>query len=84
VLQVFVYGDSLQSSLVAVVVPDPEALLPWAAERGIGGDLGVLCANAHVRDAVLKSMQEQAREAQLRGFEQVRSARARRAAPRIM
>ncbi|PNW74853.1 hypothetical protein CHLRE_12g507400v5 [Chlamydomonas reinhardtii] len=71
VLQVFVYGDSLRSQLVAVVVPDPEVLVPWAKERGIAGSLPELCANPHVRDAVLKSMQEQAREAQLRGFEQV-------------
>eukprot|EP00198_Chlamydomonas_reinhardtii_P001500 XP_001690836.1 predicted protein [Chlamydomonas reinhardtii] len=62
VLQVFVYGDSLRSQLV---------LVPWAKERGIAGSLPELCANPHVRDAVLKSMQEQAREAQLRGFEQV-------------
>ncbi|KAG2500825.1 hypothetical protein HYH03_001587 [Edaphochlamys debaryana] len=71
VAQAFVYGDSLRSQLVAIVVPDPEVLLPWAKERGISGSLPELCANPHVRDAVHKSMQEQAREAQLRGFEQV-------------
>jgi hypothetical protein len=32
--QSFVYGDSLRSQLVAVVVPDPEYLLPWAKDRG--------------------------------------------------
>ena len=30
VAQCFVYGDSLQSSLVAVVVPDEENLREWA------------------------------------------------------
>ncbi|GLC43806.1 hypothetical protein PLESTB_000909900 [Pleodorina starrii] len=73
VLQAFVYGDSLRSQLVAIVVPDPEVLLPWAKDRGIEGSLEQLCENPHVVDAVLRSMQEQAREAQLRGFEQVHS-----------
>eukprot|EP00197_Chlamydomonas_leiostraca_P002909 CAMPEP_0202857292 /NCGR_PEP_ID=MMETSP1391-20130828/295_1 /ASSEMBLY_ACC=CAM_ASM_000867 /TAXON_ID=1034604 /ORGANISM="Chlamydomonas leiostraca, Strain SAG 11-49" /LENGTH=690 /DNA_ID=CAMNT_0049536077 /DNA_START=146 /DNA_END=2218 /DNA_ORIENTATION=- len=71
VAQVFVYGDSLRAHLVAVVVPDAEVLIPWAKERGLGGDLATLCASPHVREAVVKSMQEEARVAQLRGFEQV-------------
>ncbi|GFR46921.1 hypothetical protein Agub_g8568 [Astrephomene gubernaculifera] len=73
VLQAFVYGDSFRSQLVAVVVPDPEVLLPWARERAIAGELPELCRNPHVVEAVFRSMQEQAREAQLRGFEQVHS-----------
>ncbi len=34
-LQALVYGDSLRAQLVAVVVPDPEVLLPWAKERSL-------------------------------------------------
>lgn len=71
VLQSFVHGDSLRSQLVAVVVPDPEYLLPWARERGLPQDLPSLCADPAVLSAVRKSMAEEARAAQLRGFEVV-------------
>ncbi|KAL6757995.1 hypothetical protein V8C86DRAFT_1809130 [Haematococcus lacustris] len=73
VAQAFVYGDSLRAQLVAIVVPDVEVLLPWAADRGLGADLVTLCGNPHVKEAVFKSLQEEARVAQLRGFEQVQA-----------
>jgi long-chain acyl-CoA synthetase len=71
VAQAFVYGDSLRASLVAVVVPDPDALLPWAKAHGLGGDVPSLCASPAVRAAVLASMLDEGRGAKLRGFEQV-------------
>jgi long-chain acyl-CoA synthetase len=73
VAQAFVYGDSLKAQLVAVVVPDPDALLPWAAERGMSQDLAALCGDAAVRAAVLRSMQQEGQAALLKGFEQVYS-----------
>ena len=73
VAQVFVYGDSLKAQLVAVVVPDPDVLLPWASERGMAKDLPTLCGDAAVAAAVLRSMQSEGHAAQLKGFEQVRS-----------
>ena len=30
----FLYGDSLRSSCVAIIVPDEEVLLAWAASNG--------------------------------------------------
>jgi acyl-CoA synthetase (AMP-forming)/AMP-acid ligase II len=74
VAQCFVYGDSLRAALVAVVVPDPDALLPWAAGRGLPQDLGRLCSDPSVTAAVLRSMLEEGRAAKLRGFEQARLA----------
>eukprot|EP00775_Hariotina_reticulata_P005555 gene5555-5792_t len=71
VLQAFVYGDSLQAQLVAVVVPDPETLLPWARERNLPQDMPSLCRERSVIAAVMHSMAEEARAAQLRGFEAV-------------
>ncbi|KAJ3341663.1 Long chain acyl-CoA synthetase 7 peroxisomal, partial [Kappamyces sp. JEL0680] len=35
VAQTFIYGDSFQSELVGVVVPDQEYVLPWAVQQGL-------------------------------------------------
>lgn len=72
VAQAFVYGDSLQAQLVAVVVPDPDALLPWAASRGLPQDLKRLVSDPTVTTAVFNSMLEEGRSSKLRGFEQAR------------
>lgn len=68
--QCFVYGDSLNSSLVAVVSVDPDVLKAWAAAEGIKyEDLGQLCNDPRARAAVLADMDALGRAAQLRGFE---------------
>lgn len=71
VLQVMVYGDSLKHKLVAVVVPDPETVQPWASTKKIAGSFDDLCCNALVISAILKQMQKQGEAAGLNGFEQV-------------
>ncbi|KAJ3300779.1 Long chain acyl-CoA synthetase 7 peroxisomal [Borealophlyctis nickersoniae] len=54
IAQTFVYGDSLRNSAVVIVVPDPEALLPWAKANGLG-DLTFeqLCENPTAKKMVL-------------------------------
>lgn len=73
VLQSFVYGNSLRSQLVSIIVPDPEYLLPWASDRGMKTEEGLegLCRDPRVVAAVLKSVREEGRVAGLKGFEQV-------------
>ena len=45
VAQIFVYGESLKSCLVAVVVPEVTVLTLWCRKNNIRGTLTDLCQN---------------------------------------
>ncbi|XP_040848047.1 long-chain-fatty-acid--CoA ligase 5 isoform X2 [Ochotona curzoniae] len=72
VSQIFVHGDSLQSSLVGVVVPDPDTLPSFAAKLGVKGSLEELCQNQAIIEAILEDLQKIGRENGLKSFEQVK------------
>eukprot|EP00639_Heterosigma_akashiwo_P007613 CAMPEP_0194591750 /NCGR_PEP_ID=MMETSP0292-20121207/22285_1 /TAXON_ID=39354 /ORGANISM="Heterosigma akashiwo, Strain CCMP2393" /LENGTH=771 /DNA_ID=CAMNT_0039449951 /DNA_START=50 /DNA_END=2365 /DNA_ORIENTATION=- len=71
--QVFVYGDSLQASLVAVVVPDEQGLAAWAQAKGLAGDAAKLCALPELRADVLADILRVGKESKLHGFEIARA-----------
>ncbi|KAG7378186.1 Long chain acyl-CoA synthetase 7 peroxisomal [Phytophthora pseudosyringae] len=76
VAQLFVYGDSLQSCLVGVVVPDVEVAKVWAQEHSLSGEDATkarILQNAEYQKDVREDMERVAKEAQLRGFERVRN-----------
>ncbi|KAF6732466.1 Long-chain-fatty-acid--CoA ligase 1 [Oryzias melastigma] len=73
VAQVFVHGDSLQSCLVAIVVPDADVLPSFAKKLGLQGSIEELCKNLEVKKAIISNMTKLGREAGLKSFEQVRS-----------
>ena len=74
VAQVFLHGESVKSSVVAVVVPDPETLEPWAAANGVpGSTLADWATNPRVREAIEAQMGEAADVAKLKGFERARA-----------
>uniref|UniRef100_A0A7N9APN6 Arachidonate--CoA ligase n=1 Tax=Mastacembelus armatus TaxID=205130 RepID=A0A7N9APN6_9TELE len=72
VAQVFVHGDSLQSCLVAIVVPDPEVLPSLAKNMGCQGSVEELCKNEEIKKAILSDMTRLGKEAGLKSFEQVK------------
>uniref|UniRef100_G3P9V3 Arachidonate--CoA ligase n=1 Tax=Gasterosteus aculeatus aculeatus TaxID=481459 RepID=G3P9V3_GASAC len=72
VLQVFVHGDSLQSYLIGIVVPDPEVFVDWAKGRGFVGSYEELCQNPDLKNAVLEDMNAVGKKAGLKSFEQVK------------
>ncbi|KAJ2720245.1 medium-chain fatty acid-CoA ligase faa2 [Coemansia sp. Benny D115] len=69
--QAFVYGDSLQSELVAVVVPNEEFLRREVAKNPKLADLSFadLCKNQEVVQLMLKSINDWGRKSGLKGFE---------------
>ena len=75
VLQSFVWGDSLSNQLVAVIVPDPEYVIPWAKERRLPQNMSQIVSSPVLLTTVMKSIQEESRAAGLNGFEHVAAIR---------
>jgi len=74
IAQAFVYGDSLKSSLVAVVVPDEEVVIPWLKNQGNAvSSLSDACKQIVLKDAILVDMKKVAGERGLHGFEQAKA-----------
>ncbi|KAI8149587.1 hypothetical protein BJV82DRAFT_588533 [Fennellomyces sp. T-0311] len=79
IAQIYVHGDSLQNSLVAVVVPDPEYLigtflpnkLPQIAAKKLSYE--ELCKTPEVNKAILEQLTRVGKKAELRGFEHVKA-----------
>ncbi|KAF4318083.1 hypothetical protein G195_008679 [Phytophthora kernoviae 00238/432] len=75
IAQLFAYGDSLQSCLVGILVPDPEVAEAWANEHGLTGEeasTAQVVHNQEFQKAVKMDMARVAQDAQLRGFELVK------------
>jgi long-chain acyl-CoA synthetase len=57
--QVWVYGNSFESFLVAVVVPEKQAIEDWAALNGMSGDYAEFCndpkARRYIQDELNKT-----------------------------
>merc|ERR1712100_510904 len=71
--QIFVYGDSLQSTLVAVVVPEFEVLMAWCKEHNIPGEPQDVVKNAQVNKKIMDALTETGKEAKICGFEFVKA-----------
>ncbi|KAM5548820.1 hypothetical protein ABKV19_000300 [Rosa sericea] len=69
ITSIWVYGNSFESFLVAVVVPHRKALEDWAAEHHLTDDYKSLCQNLKARKYILDELNSTGRKQQLRGFE---------------
>lgn len=73
VTSIWVYGNSFESFLVGVVVPDRLAIEEWAEKNGESGDFVSLCNNSNVRKYVLDELNSEAQKNKLRGFEMLKA-----------
>jgi len=70
---VFVHGDSLQSCVVAIIVPNQKEIQDWAVRRGIPSDsFTALCNNREVKKFIMDQIVMLSKEAELAYYEEVK------------
>eukprot|EP00285_Hemiselmis_virescens_P006971 CAMPEP_0173389900 /NCGR_PEP_ID=MMETSP1356-20130122/13899_1 /TAXON_ID=77927 ORGANISM="Hemiselmis virescens, Strain PCC157" /NCGR_SAMPLE_ID=MMETSP1356 /ASSEMBLY_ACC=CAM_ASM_000847 /LENGTH=701 /DNA_ID=CAMNT_0014347181 /DNA_START=23 /DNA_END=2128 /DNA_ORIENTATION=+ len=68
--QIWIYGNSFENYVVAVVVPDKEVLMAWAADAGKNAaSFEQLVADAEVQKVIFDDLLACGKAAKLRGFE---------------
>ncbi|WOL02121.1 long chain acyl-CoA synthetase 4 [Canna indica] len=70
---IWVYGNSFESFLVAVINPSKQALEHWAEENGVTGDFTALCENPKAKEYMLGELTKIAKAKKLKGFEFIKS-----------
>uniref|UniRef100_R7W8U0 Long-chain-fatty-acid--CoA ligase n=1 Tax=Aegilops tauschii TaxID=37682 RepID=R7W8U0_AEGTA len=73
VASVWVYGNSFESFLVAVVVPEKQAIEDWAALNSKSGDYAELCSDPKARRYIQDELNQTGKKLGLRGFEMLRA-----------
>lgn len=73
VVQNFVYGDSLKTELVGIMVVDPDAATAWGKENGVQKDVKQLCEDPKFKKAVLDDLFAIGKQAKLHGYEIVKA-----------
>ncbi|XP_071935242.1 long chain acyl-CoA synthetase 1-like isoform X2 [Coffea arabica] len=69
---IWVYGDSFKSMLIAVVVPNEENTVKWAREIGYRDSFSGLCSLNQLQDYILQELKSTAQRNKLRGFEHIK------------
>jgi long-chain acyl-CoA synthetase len=75
IAQIFVYGDSLQCFLIAVIIIDPENAKDWAKKKGVDPeDMESLVKNADLRKDIFAQIEEKGKENKVTGLEKIKKA----------
>ena len=72
VSQIFVYGDSARSFLVAIVVADESGVMTWAKEHGLADkSFEELCDSEELKKGMKEEFARLVKENGLKGFERI-------------
>lgn len=70
---IWIYGNSFESYLVAVINPGKQAVEQCAEEAGISGDFEALCENTKVKEYFIGELSKIGKEKKLKGFEFIKA-----------
>ncbi|KAH7664965.1 long-chain acyl-CoA synthetase protein [Dioscorea alata] len=73
ITSIWVYGNSFESFLVGVAVPEKQALENWAAANDLTGNYVELCKHPKSRKYIMEELNNTGRRLQLRGFEMLKA-----------
>ncbi|KAM7258039.1 hypothetical protein ACFE04_013780 [Oxalis oulophora] len=69
---IWVYGNSFESSLVAVVNANKQEVEQWAAQNGLTGDFNSICEDPRTKEYIIGELAKISKENKLKGFEHIR------------
>ncbi|WOK91383.1 long chain acyl-CoA synthetase 4-like [Canna indica] len=69
----WIYGNSFESFLVAIINPNKQALEMWAEANGVSGNFTSLCENPKAREYILGELSKIGKEKKLKGFEFIKA-----------
>jgi len=67
--QMWVYGSSFETCVVAIIVPEVTVLKTYMEEKGMTGTIAEACANPEVKAMIYDALVATCRQAKLRSFE---------------
>jgi len=70
--QVFVHGNGLKASVVAIVIPDPDNAVSWCAAHGFDGSYEEICGSDDANKLILNDMITSGKQRGLKAFELVK------------
>ncbi|KAF2604548.1 hypothetical protein F2Q70_00024250 [Brassica cretica] len=73
VQDIWVYGDSFKSMLVAVIVPNPETVNRWANDFGFTKPFEELCSISELQEHILLELKSTAEKHKLSKFEYIKA-----------